>query len=90
MPAKLIGLVLQHWLFVLCCWGEAARSRVKAGQTIQHHALFLALTLEVSHQLQSALHVLAACLAGGCRLNTRRTQPNTYQYLLDPSLLALA
>ena len=88
--AKLIGLVLQHWLFVLGCWGAAARSRVKAGQTIQQHALLLALTLEMRHQLQSALRILAACLAGGGRLNTRRTKPNTYQYLLDPSLLALA
>jgi hypothetical protein len=88
--AKLIGLVLQHWLFVLCCWGEVARSRVKAGQAIRQHALVLALTLDVSRQLQSALHILAACLAGGNRLNTRRTKPNTYQYLLDPSLLALA
>lgn len=88
--AKLIGLVLHHWLFVLCCWGEAARSRVKAGPTIQQQALLLALTLERSHQLQSALRILAACLASGCRLNSRRAKPNTYQYLLDPSLLALA
>src|SRR5215203_3228649 len=61
--AKLIGRVLQHWLFVLGCWGAAARSRVKAGQTIQQHALLLALTLEMRHQLQSALRILAACLA---------------------------
>jgi hypothetical protein len=88
--AKLIGLVLQHWLFVISCWGEAAHSRVKAGQTIQQYALLLALTLEASHQLQSALRILTACLAGRCRLNTRRTKPNTYQYLLTPSLLALA
>jgi hypothetical protein len=60
------------------------------GQTIQQHVLLLALTLEVSHQLQSALRILATCLASGCRLNTRRAKPNTYQYLLDPSLLALA
>jgi hypothetical protein len=88
--AKLIGLVVQHWVFVICCWGEVARSRVKAGQAIQDHALVLALTFDTHHQLQAALRILVTCLSGGGRLNTRRTKPNTYQYLLDPSLLALA
>ena len=88
--AKLIGLVLQHWLLVVCGWGDPARSQVKAGQTIQQQAIVLTVALDCGSQLVAAIRRLAGCLAVGCHLNTRRTKPNTYQYLVDPCLLILA
>ena len=33
--AKLIAMVFQHWLLVICCWGYPERSLVKAAQTIR-------------------------------------------------------
>ena len=33
--AKLIAMVFQHWLLVICCWGYPDRSLVKAAQTIR-------------------------------------------------------
>jgi hypothetical protein len=88
--AKLLAMLIQHWLLLVGCWAYANRSLVKAAQTIRQHALHLASTLACPTLLARTMDVIQRCLAAGCRLNRRKTKPNTYQLLLDPSLLALA
>lgn len=88
--AKLIGSIITHWLIVVSCWGFANRSLRKAGQTIRQHALRLGLGLTDGDQGSAAIRDIQRCLQGGCRLNKRKRHPNTYQFLLDPGLLALA
>jgi hypothetical protein len=83
--AKLIGLVLQHWLLVVGCWQTVARSLVKAAQTVRLHALALASALDRRAALCAALTTLVRCLGVGCRMNTRRQQPNAFQLLLNPA-----
>jgi DDE family transposase len=83
--AKLIGLVLQHWLLVAGCWQTVARSLVKAAQTVRLHALALASALDRRGELLTALATLVRCLRVGCRMNTRRQQPNAFQLLLHPA-----
>ncbi len=80
--ATLIALVIQHWTFLLGCWADPRRSLVKAAQAVRQQALLLALALPSRHRLRAALAALRACMAVGCRLNPRRTRPNTYQLLL--------
>jgi len=87
--AKLIGSVLTHWLTVVSCWRFANRSLRKAGQTIQRHALRLGISVQQGVGMSEAMGAIQGCLGTGCRLNTRKQVPNTYQFLLDPSLLAL-
>jgi len=88
--AKLLAMVVQHWLLLTGCWAYPDRSLTKAAQTISHHALQLASTLACPLLLARAIGLIHRCLAAGCRLNRRKTHPNTYQFLLDPALLALA
>lgn len=83
--AKLIGMVLQHWLLVVGCWQTVARSLVKAAQTVRLHALALASALERRADLRAALTTLVRCLGVGCRMNTRRQHPNAFQLLLNPA-----
>ncbi len=77
--AKLIGLVLQHWLFVTAWWHYPDRSYVKAAQTIRDSALLLAAALSGLIALTAVLEQLASCAAAGGRINSRRTRPNTFQ-----------
>jgi hypothetical protein len=87
--AKLIGMVLQHWATAVGCWARAGRSMVQAAQAVRSYAVPLALALDDRQALTHVLHRLAQTLAHSCRLNPRRTHPNTYQRLLDlPPLLA--
>jgi len=87
--AKLLAMVVQHWLLLTGCWSYPDRSLVKAAQTVRQHALHLASALACAPLLCQAIGVIHRCLAAGCRLNRRKTKPNTYQLLLDPTLGAL-
>ncbi len=80
--AKLIGLVIQHWLVVTAWWQYPDRSYVKAAQTIRAAAVLLASALAGLLSLDSVLDQIVRGAAAGCRLNPRHTRPNTYQLLL--------
>jgi len=82
--AKLLAMLLQHWLLVVSCWGLADKSLWQAAQTVRAHALTLlpALRCRSWRRLRDALALLRETIAGGCRMNPRRQRPNTYQLLL--------
>ena len=84
MYAKLLALLVQHWLFLLGCWEYPDRSLVKASQTVARHALSLAASFACRAALRRVLRLIQGCLAAGCRMNTRKSKPNTYQLLLNP------
>jgi len=87
--AKLLAMVVQHWLLLTGCWASPDRSLVKAAQTVREHAMHLASALACPLFLCRAIGVIHRCLAAGCRLNRRKKKPNTYQLLLDPALAGL-
>lgn len=79
--AKLLVMIIQHWLLLVSCWSYPDRSLTKAAHTVRSHALHLAAHLACIAQLVEALTVIQRCLAVGCRINKRRTAPHTYQLL---------
>jgi len=81
--AKLLALLIQHWIFLVSCWSYPDRSLHKAAQTVRKQAFHLATVLAHTDLLCDALAVIQHCLALGCRLNKRRKQPATFQRLLD-------
>lgn len=88
--AKLLALLIGHWLVLQGSWDLPNRSLVKAAQTVEDLAPLVALALAgrlPGLDLRLALDVLAEVLACGCRMNRRKTKPNAYQLLLDPALL---
>jgi hypothetical protein len=80
--AKLLALVVQHWLLLTACWAYPDRSLLKAAQTLRKHALHLASAFDAPVRLHAALAVIVRCLAAGCRINKRKATPHTYQLLL--------
>lgn len=88
--AKLLAMLIQHWLLLTGCWSYPERSLVKAAQTVRQQALHLASVLPSLPRLCDAIAVIYRCLAAGCRLDTRKKRPSTAQLLLNPSLGGLA
>jgi hypothetical protein len=88
--AKLLAMLVQHWVLLTGCWDHPDRSLVKAAQTIRAHALHVLYALRSAAQMRRVLAAIHRCLAAGCRLNPRRRHPNTYQLLLDPALQSVA
>jgi hypothetical protein len=80
--AKLIAMVFQHWLLVICCWGYPDRSLVKAAQTIRTFTPLLSSALSGLSPLHDVLERFQYILRCGCRVNPRKKHPNTYQRLL--------
>lgn len=80
--AKLLGVLIQHWLMVLTSWQYVNRSWFKLGQTIRQHSVRLGCALGSLPQLCASFETLQQCFAVGARLNTRKTNLNTVQRLL--------
>ncbi len=81
--AKLLGLLIQHWLVLLACWQEPHRSLVKAAKAVRSHVILLAYALTGEFTLAFVVHKIQQATRCGSRLNTRKTHPNTSQLLLD-------
>jgi hypothetical protein len=77
--AKVIAMILQHWIMLVGCWAYANRSLTKAAATVRKQALCLATTLREGGQLATAITIIADCLAVGCRINKSQKRPHTYQ-----------
>jgi hypothetical protein len=86
--AKLLGLLLQHWIMIVGSWVYANRSWFKAAKTIRQHSSALAIALTDTPHLLRVLEIIGGCLAKGARLNTRKTTPNTVQLVLACAELA--
>jgi hypothetical protein len=88
--AKLLAMIIQHWVALIDLWGYPDRSLVKAAHTVQKYALQLATGLWSHVCTRETLEIIARCVTAGCRMNRRKKQPNTYQLLLAVTESALA
>ena len=78
--AKLCAMVIQQWLIHLGCWHDPMHSAVKAAQLCRREAGQIMMGLQQG-RLETVLTSLLSCMQAGCRLNPRKTQPNTAQML---------
>lgn len=83
--AKLIGVVVMHWISLTSLWQFPHRSLFQAACAIQDYATTLLLALPVRDDLIKALTSLQDCLLATCRINRRAKHPSTFQLLLDTS-----
>ncbi|MCL5951375.1 MAG: IS4 family transposase [Chloroflexi bacterium] len=89
--AKLLGLILQHWILLTRGWRDPARSLVKAGQVIRSQALELASAFtQGAAALRQVLEIIARGLTVGCRVNKRKNKLSAFQLWLDPQCQSLA
>lgn len=80
--AKLLALLIQHWILITECWQYPNRSWFKVAKTIRQHAIALVDAFGSPERLLDVLTTIQRCLATGARLNKRKKAPNTYQLLL--------
>ena len=81
--AKLVGLLMSHWLMIVGCWHVPSRSMVQATKAIQSDVVRLARALSGKGNLMEVLQEITESLED-CRMDSRHTAPNTYQLMLSP------
>ncbi|SRR6266571_4564969 len=83
--AKLIGMIIVHWMMIVGCWQVPSRSMVKAAKAIRHQINLVARALNGRDDLIQVLYEITSGL-DRCTIDKRRKHPNTFQLLLNPSL----
>ncbi len=81
--AKLIAVVIQHWLLLFGCWYDPWRSLVKASAVVRALALDLLEVLSGLSRLHSLVRKMRRRMQSGCRLNRRASEPCLAQVLLE-------
>jgi hypothetical protein len=81
--AKLIAVVIVHWLSLISIWDRPDRSLTKAARAVAKFAVALTLELHDHAALVRVLTRLLLCMRATCSMNRRKKHPNTYQLLLD-------
>ncbi len=79
--AKLIGVLLQHWLIVLFAWHDPQRSLVKLAKVVRDTGWTLMEALAGQRSLRSALRLISRRMRSGCQMNKRKKHPNSAQLL---------
>jgi len=85
--AKMIAVVVQHWLLLVGCWQYTGRSLRKAAGAIRPMALALASGLGERAWVQRCIDVIERCLRVAAKINRRRAQPTSHQLLQHPTVL---
>jgi Transposase DDE domain len=85
--ARLLAMLVQHWLVVGGMWGNADKSLSKASEAVRNFAGRLAAALgNATNLLTKVLDEIATLLTKTCRRN-KRSKPGTFELLNNPGLL---
>src|SRR5438270_5064214 len=84
--AKLLGLLLEHWVTLEGCWADPRRSLFKARQVIQWTVPWLVLAIRGEVAWEVVLSLMAASMGSNCWTDRRQHPPSTFQQLGDPKL----
>jgi hypothetical protein len=79
--AKMIAMVVQHWVLVAGCWKETRRSLTKAAAVVKQQALSLVAALKNLTMLIWVLSVTVSSMAAGTRMHKSKNDPRTWQLL---------
>ncbi len=85
--AKLIGVVVQHWLLLMSTWSNPRRSHWKAAQVIRQWVVSLTGALHDLGRLIRVLEEMTATIGAVAQQKLQSKIPEPFQLLLNPGLL---
>lgn len=84
--ARMIAVLVQHWLLVASVWGDPRHSLSKAHKAIRQFVSLLIGSLDNLQLLTATLATIRRTLSSTARQN-KRTKPSTFELLSNPNLL---
>jgi Transposase DDE domain len=85
--AKLIGVILQHWLLLTSTWSNPRRSPWKAARVIRDWIVSLTGALSDRDRLIRVLEEMTAAISAVAKQKLQKKSPSSFQLLLNPELL---
>jgi hypothetical protein len=85
--AKLIGVIVQHWILLTGTWLSQRRSLRKAAAVLRDWIVLFTEVLDNHQQLCVLLRRISAALTKPARITRRRKHPSLFQLLDNPELL---
>jgi hypothetical protein len=85
--AKLIGVVVQHWLLLTSTWSNPRRSHWKAARVIRGWIVSLTGALDDLGHLIRVLEQMTATISAVAKQKLQKKDPSSFQLLLNPELL---
>jgi hypothetical protein len=85
--AKLIGVIIQHWLLLMSTWSNPRRSHWKAAAVIKDTIVSLSMALNDSMALIAVLEGMTAAIDAIANKKLQKKSPSSFQLLLNPELL---
>jgi hypothetical protein len=85
--AKLIGVIVQHWILLSTTWNDGQRSLRKAATIVRDWIVSIAEALDDLGRLGDLLCRLGAVIANKARVNRRNKHPSLFQLFENPELL---
>ena len=80
--AKLVAMIILHWILLTAVWMYPDRSLVKAPHTVRRYVAMLANAVTGSIAVVTVIERIGLRLRAGCRIDRRQQRPSTYQLLL--------
>ena len=85
--AKLIGVILQHWLLLTSTWSNPRRSPWKAARVIRQWIVSLTGALDDVGHLIEVVAGMTLTINAVAHKKRQRKSPSSFQLVLDPELL---
>jgi hypothetical protein len=85
--AKLIGVIVQHWILLTTTWNDAQRSLRKAAAIARNWIVSICEALDDFDQLCKVLQRLGAAIENKARVSPRKKHPSLFQLFKNPELL---
>jgi hypothetical protein len=85
--AKLIGVIVQHWMLLSATWNDDRRSLRKAAAILRDWIVLFSEVLDHCQRLRALLRRLEGGIAASARVDRRRKHPSLFQLLENPDLL---
>ncbi len=79
--AKLLAMVVQHWVLLLACWDDPHRSLSGAAEVVREQVPVLVHGVMRHVPLQRALRLMVQSVRGGCSIPQRSTRLSTSRRL---------
>jgi hypothetical protein len=84
--AKLIGLILEHWVLLQSCWSEFRLSLRRASKTVRRCAMMILETFQDAGRFAATMKLVRKRLEKAARKEKRGRQPSAFQLVEEPTI----